>query len=214
MARKRKPGGRPDVGDLLSRFAQQEEEFLQREFLAPALPGGTVAVRLGGVICKIRIDPAGFQGWGVFQPVSHTTARLQREATLSERRDYLRLFPQFRLIVCRRAGASWFGSAASFGDRRLRLDGLAPINLAGEVQLFDCIRARYDGARFWFEETDTRHDPSRPRYLRAQLAERTEPEDLQCKGLTAEDLVAYLLNYLVPVRPPQYAAGPAAAPLA
>ena len=202
MARSKKSRGKPDVGELLNRFAQQEEEFLQREFLAPALPGGTVRVRLGGVICKMRIEPADFRGWGLFQPISHKNARLQREATLAERRSYLQILPQIRLIVCRRVGDSWYGSAASFGDSRIRLAGLAPINLAEEVQLFDCVRTRYDGSQFWFDEADMRHDPSRSAYLRSQLGEQTAPEGLDRSGLTAEERAAYELNYWELSQPP------------
>ena len=90
---------------------------------------------------------------GVFQPVSHTDALLVRQASLSERRSYLDLFPLMRQIICRRAGSTWFGSAASFGDTRFQMEGLATVNLAEEVQLFDCVRARYDGSRFWFDES-------------------------------------------------------------
>jgi hypothetical protein len=202
MARSRRPRDKPDVGRLLNRLAEQENEFLHREFLAPALPGGSVRVRIGGVVCKIRIEPTDFTGWGVFQPLSHTEAILARPATLAERRDYLRLFPLIRLIVCRRAGNAWYGSAASFGDARIRIEGLAPVHLAEEVQLFDCVCTRYDGSRFWFEGLDMRHDPAASAYLRSALHDRTEPADLQRPGLTAEERAAYELNYWQLVRPP------------
>jgi ferredoxin len=128
MTRRKQSRGKVDVGGLLNRLAAEEQQFLEREFFAPALPGGVVGVRIGGVVCRIRIDPPTFEGWGVFQPVSHTQARLVRKATLSERRGYLDLFPLIRQIVCRRAGNTWFGSAASFGDRRIRMEGLAVVN--------------------------------------------------------------------------------------
>ena len=115
MARSRRSRSKPDVDRLLSRLAAEEREFLRREFLAPALQGGTVRVRIGGVVCTIRVEPVDFRGWGVFQPVSHTEATLVRRATLSERRRYLDLFAQVRLIICRRAGDTGFGSAASSG---------------------------------------------------------------------------------------------------
>jgi hypothetical protein len=200
MARFNHPRRKPDVGDLLRQFAAEEDEFLEREFLAPALRGGTVRVRIGGVVCRIRIEPADFQGWGVFQPVSHSEAMLVRAASLGERRRYLDLLPMVRLILVRRVGRVWFGSTASFGDTRIRLEGLAPVDLADEVQLFDCIRTRYDGSRFWFDELDMRHDPARSAYLRSTLSERTDPGSLQRSGLTAEERAAYELNYWELVR--------------
>ncbi len=191
---------KPKVADLLNRFADEEAAFLQREFLAPALRGGVVGVRIGGVHCRVHIAPANFEGWGVFQPVSHTKAKLVRQATLSERRAYLKLFPLFRQIVCRRAGNTWFGAAASFGDSRLRMEGLAPLQLAEEVQLFDCVRTRYDGSRFWFDEADMRHDPGTAAYLRSSLNDLTSPDDLERSGLTVEERAAYELNFWERVR--------------
>lgn len=201
MARSKKPRGKPDVGKLLSRFAAQEADFLKQEFLAPALRGGQIRIRIAGVVCTVRIKPAAFAGWGVFQPNSHAEATLVRKASLAERRSYLELFPLVRLIICRRAGQVWHGSAASFGDRRIHLQGMAPVNLAEEVQLFDCVRTRYDGSRFWFHELDTRHDPAAAAYLRSALSDGAEPQDVRRRGLTPEERAAYELNYWEAVRP-------------
>ena len=115
---------KPNVHDLLNQLEAKEDAFLQQAFLAPALRGGSVQVRIAGAVCNMKIEPARFQGWGVFQPESHTSANLLREASSSERREYLKLFSQIRLIVCRRIGRIWFASAASFGDSRVRMEGI------------------------------------------------------------------------------------------
>jgi hypothetical protein len=202
MARSKRPDNRPDVNKLLNQFAAEEQEFLSRELLAPALRGGLINIRMSGVLCRMRTTPANFEGWGVFRPTSHTEANLVRPASLAERRNYLALFPMFRLIVCRRMGNIWFASAASFGDARINLEGMAPLGLAEEVQLFDCVRCRYDGSQFWFDERDMRHDPGTSAYLRAALADQTSPQDLERHGLTAEERAAYELNYWQLVQPP------------
>jgi hypothetical protein len=202
MARSNRPDNRPDVNKLLNQFAAEEQEFLGREFLAPALRGGLINVRISGVLCRMHTTPADFEGWGIFRPTSHTEANLVRPASLAERRNYLALFPMFRLIVCRRAGNTWFGSAASFGDARINIEGMAPLRLAEEVQLFDCVRCRYDGSQFWFDERDMRHDPGASAYLRAALADQAPPQDLERHGLTAEERAAYELNYWQLVQPP------------
>ena len=93
------------------------------------------------------------------------------------------------------------GAAASFGDARLRIEGLAPIELAEEVQSFDVVACRYDGATFWFDELDVRRDAATAAYLRGALAERTEPGELDRRGLTAEERAAYELNYWELARP-------------
>ena len=83
---------KPNVHDLLNQLEAKEDAFLQQAFLAPALRGGSVQVRIAGAVCNMKIEPARFQGWGVFQPESHTSANLLREASSSERREYLKLF--------------------------------------------------------------------------------------------------------------------------
>lgn len=197
---KRRPGKR-DVESMIDRLAAEEQQFFQQEFLAPSVQGGVVRVRMGGVLCELQIEPREFEGWGVFQPVSVRHARLVRQAGLAERRRYLDLFPLVRLIVCRRQGPRWFASAASFGDSRLRIEGLVRLELAEEVQPFDVVACRYDGANFWFDDLDPRRDPATAAYLRSALADRTAPDRLDRRGLTAEERAAYELNYWELVRP-------------
>lgn len=194
---------RHQTSALLRRLAAAENSFLEQEFLAPVVSGGVVRVRVGGVICKLRVEPAEFVGWGVFRPVSHTEALLEREASLAERRAYLKLLPDVRLVVCRRARDMWFGSAGRFGDGRIDLAGAAPIQLATEVQQFDVVSARFDGGLFWFDEVDRRHDPRQASYLREALSERVVPTEVARKGLTAEERAAYDLAYWELVRPPE-----------
>jgi hypothetical protein len=189
------------VAELLDRLGEEEQQFLSREFLAPAIRGGSVRVRIGGVVCRIRISPKDFEGWGVFRPRSHTIAELVGPATLAQRRQYLDIFPLVRLIVCRRRGTRWLGSAASFGDRRFRIEGLVPIELAEEVQTFDVVRCRFDGATFWFDEIDSRHDAAAASYLRHALEQTVDPVSLGRPGLTAEQRAAYEVNYWERLRP-------------
>lgn len=187
--------GRPVVDDLLRSLAAKEESFLTREFLAPAVTGGIVRVRIGGVVCRIQVEPPNFVGWGIFRPTSLTHAQLVRPASLRERRQYLELFPLIRVVLCQRSTDTWWGSAASFGDRRVQLEGLAPILLADDAQLFDCVATRYDGNMFWFDEVDSRRDPGVAAYLRQSLAQRLAPDDLARKGITAEERAAYEVSY-------------------
>ncbi|CAK9037477.1 Probable molybdopterin-synthase adenylyltransferase (MoaD protein adenylase) (Molybdopterin-converting factor subunit 1 adenylase) (Sulfur carrier protein MoaD adenylyltransferase) [Durusdinium trenchii] len=194
---------RHQASAALRRLAEAENAFLEQEFLAPVVQGGEVRIRVAGAICKLSVEPADFVGWGVFQPISHTEALLDREATLAERRAYLNLLPAVRLILCRRADEKWCGSAGSFGDSRIALDGAAPIQLTTEVQQFDVVRSRFDGGVFWFDEVDRRHDPRQASYLRESLAERVVPAEVARKGLTAEERAAYELAYWELIRPPE-----------
>ncbi len=196
-----------DVGELLHRLAAEEERFLQREFLAPSVRGSVAEVRIGGVVCRVRIEPRDFTGWGVFRPVSMTRARLVREAGLADRRRWLDLFPRVGLIVCRRHGSNWHGAAAHRGDARFRIEGLVPIEMAEEVQPFDVVAARFDGSSFWFDDLDPGGDPAAAAYLRGALQEQTAPEDLARPGLTPEQRAAYELGWWERIGPSGAEAG-------
>jgi hypothetical protein len=154
MARRR-------VNELLDRFAAAEERFLRSEFLAPALPGGVVQVRLEGVICRLRLD-GDFHGWGVFRPTGPATAALMRRATLAEQRRYLELFPRRRVILCLSQWGGWRAWPAHHGDRRFGPPALLPVRLVEDGQSFDVVQTRFDGAQSWVEQIDARADPRRP----------------------------------------------------
>lgn len=183
------------LNEALDRLAAAEAKFLAREFLAPILHGGRVQVRLAGVICQLHVQPADFEGWGVFKPLSHSQARLVRPATLAERQRYLRLFPLLRLILCRHEGEQWLAVPAHQADSRFRIQGAIPVRLAEEAQLFEVIETRFDGGQCWFERLDPRRDAGTAAYLRRALQDMIEPDNLRRPGLTAEERTAYALNY-------------------
>lgn len=189
MAKSRK------ISDALSRLAAAEERFLASEFLAPVVSGGQVQVRIAGVICSLKIQPADFAGWGVFHPVSHSEAKLVRQAKLAERQRYLELFPSVRLILVGQYENQWLAVPAHRGDSRFRIEGAVPVQLIEDAQLFEVIEARFDGTRFWYAGLDSRWDPATARYLRQEMDRLTQPEQLQRPGLTAEERAAYTMKY-------------------
>jgi|SRR5579883_578082 len=189
MAKSRK------ISDALSRLAAAEERFLASEFLAPVVSGGQVQVRIAGVICALKIQPADFTGWGVFRPATHGEAKLVRPAKLAEQQRYLELFPLIRLILIGQDENSWLAVPAHRGDSRFRIEGAVPIQLIEDAQLFEVIETRFDGVRFWFAGLDSRWDPATARYLRQEMDRLTPPEQLQRLGLTAEERAAYAMKY-------------------
>jgi hypothetical protein len=184
-----------DVTDALNRLAAAEERFLAGEFLAPALRGSDVQVRIAGVICRLKIEPRDFEGWGVFKPTSHSAARLVRPARLAERERYLQLFPLVRLILAGRADDQWLALPAHQADRRLRLEGPVPVRLVEDAQLFEVIECRFDGQQFWYAAPDARRDPAMATYLRQALEQMVGPDQLARPGLTAEERAAYAAQY-------------------
>jgi hypothetical protein len=183
------------VNDALKRLAAAEERFLASEFLAPAIRSGQVQVRIAGVICRLQIQPADFEGFGIFRPASPTQANLVRPAKLAERQRYLNLFPLVRLILSDRQDETWLAVAAHRADSRFHIEGMVPVRQVEDAQLFEVIQARFDGCHFWFAGVDPRGDAARATYLRQALDKLVPPDKLSRPGLTAEERLAYAANY-------------------
>jgi hypothetical protein len=183
------------IHESLERLAAAEQRFLAGEFLAPALRGGTIQVRLAGVICRLNIQPTDFEGFGVFRPRSHTQAELVRPARLAERQRYLELFPLVRLILASKQDEQWLAVPAHRGDGRVRIAGLVPVCLVLDAQLFEVIESRFDGVHFWYAGPELRWDAATAAYLRQALEQEIEPEKLKRAGLTAEEREAYAVAF-------------------
>ena len=180
------------IDDILNRLEAAESDFLQREVLAPVLPGRGVVVRIAGIICTLAVTGKRFAGWGVLRPQTLKTAALVRPATLAEVAAYLKLFPALRLIVVARAGRQWYALPASQGERGIQLNGPAPVSLAeAGIQPFETVVARFDGHFFWYERRDSRSNPALAAYLREALDAGTPTGALRKSGLSPEERAAY-----------------------
>jgi hypothetical protein len=192
---------RKKLDDALNRLAAQEDNFLSAEFLAPVVRGGggRVGVRIANVVCDIRITPRDFEGFGVFKPESHVSARLARPATMSERRKYLELFPRVSLVIRSRTNESTTAAAvgSNAADARFSAGSETEVRLVEqEVELFDTVMARFDGRHFWFDQLDPRADPSTAPFLRQALVNMIDPALVdQRPALSPGQRLAYLLNY-------------------
>lgn len=181
------------VHDLLDRMESAEEAFLQTEFLAPVLPGGSVRVRIAGLICTLQVEMPFEPGWAILKPLAMDRARVVDRASLRQVRDYLVLFPQVRLLLLARAGRDWLALPAHRGDTRFQFGGPVQVHLATGVEPFQQIVARFDGTFFWYQGLDRRRSAAIAAYLREALAAETPPDDLHKATLTAEERGAYRL---------------------
>jgi hypothetical protein len=186
---------RKQLRETLERLAAAEEKAYASSFLAPMPRGGVVRIRIAGVVCRLKVKPQDFEGWGVFRLTSASTAELVRPARLVERRRYLDLLPLLRLIVCLRKGSHWLAIPAHQSDGRFRIEGLIPIRLVEEAQQFEVLLTRFDGSQCWYDEPDPRRDPGTAAYLREALNTMIEPQQLIRPGLSAEERAAYAINY-------------------
>lgn len=180
------------IDDILNRLEAAEDDFLQRDVLAPVLPGRGVIVRIAGIVCTLRVTGKRFTGWGVLRPQTLRTATLVRPATPAEVSAYLRLFPTLRLIVVAREGRQWYALPASQGEKGVQLSGPVPVLLAEEdIQPFETVFARFDGHFFWYERRDNRRNPALAAYLREALDAGILAENVRKRGLSAEERAAY-----------------------
>jgi len=81
------------------------------------------------------------------------------------------------------------------GDTRFHIEGMVPVRLVEEAQLFEVIQARFDGSQFWYAGNDPRWDPAIASYLRQALDQMVVPEKLNRSGLTDEERQTYASNY-------------------
>src|SRR5688572_7910527 len=186
---------RKKIHDAMDRLAAEERKFLDAEFLAPVLRGGDVTVRIAGVVCRMRVTPRDFEGFGVFKPASHAEAKLVRPASMGERRKYLTLFPRVLLVVSMRSSRATQAVPSNAADARFSVEGEVEVRLPEDAEVFDTVAARFDGSQFWFDEIDSRADPAAAPYLRQALSNMVEPKLLDRPALTPGHRIAYLLNY-------------------
>src|SRR5581483_11917719 len=184
-----------EIFAAMDRLALAERQFLRADFLAPVVRGRGVAVRISGVRCILNVQPADFEGWGVFRPVSHMIARCVGNASMAQRRRYLDLLPAVRLVVCGIDGRQLLAVPANPSDGRFQLDGAAQVMLADTTELFESVLVRFDGAGFWFDEADALGDPALAAYLRRSLVAMVAPERLEHAGIETGHRVAYAREY-------------------
>jgi len=197
------------IDEVLDRLEAAENEFAGRELMAPvvgpeagpAAGRAEVAVRIAGVICRLRtIDdlPRGFRGWAILRALSTSRARFVGEAGLAQVAAYLALFPVLKLLTLRLADARWLCMAAHAGDLRFSIQGVIPLELPEEgLEPLETVIARFDGRQFWYERRDPGRDPAVAAYLRNALGDvgrdglPPEARELQKRGLTPEERAAY-----------------------
>jgi hypothetical protein len=184
-----------NILDVLPRLARDERDALACQFVAPAMRGSNVVAGIQGVRCSFAVEPEGFDGWGVFQPIDHDRAALVRMATPGERMEYLRKFPTACLILCAWRYPHWDAVLANPSDRRFPIKHPAPVCFAGTAQQFDTVRARFDGERFLFESPHAHSDPDLAALLRKTLQWGIDPRKLRCPELTPGLRNAYAMAH-------------------
>jgi hypothetical protein len=199
MTKEQKP--KIDARALIARLNRESSTLLQREIVAPLLPGGRIRTRVGGMLHEFRLTSK-FVGWGRFRPINEREAEVQGEAMPWERGGYLELFPALRVVLLwpdnnpERPGTWW---AVPFNDSeaRQRFGVKAeplPIFLCDPTngaERFERVVARVDGRVLWFEGPDTLADPTHAEWLRDAAAAIDNLERF-LSGLASSERMALL----------------------
>jgi hypothetical protein len=157
------------------------------------IAGGKTQVRIAGVRCEMAVEPRDFAGWGVFRPLSHSLARLDRPAKLAERHQYARVLPNIGVILLEKlANHGWLAQPAQPHDN-LGADELVVVHLVEDAEQFDIIQSCFDGQRLWYVDLDSRHDPAASAFLRESLANKVLPRALERRGLSPQQHAAYAI---------------------
>ena len=185
-----------DLLAIVSEIAKQEKELHGQTFLAPYVGGGKVRLRLDGIVYEMSINSCP-EGYGIMQVVAPGKAVFVQPAPLSMVKAYLGLFPRIRLVLIDKFDGIWWALGAGSGTQKIQLSGPVPVLLAdSSAATLETANCRFDGASFWFEGIDRKRDPAISRQLRKELADETETEKLQCKGMVPSEKLVYKMLWL------------------
>lgn len=194
-----------NIHQLLNQIADQENQLLQTQFLAPCVRGGQLRTKVAGMVYNFNPQPSNFEGWGIFQPVSPKQAKLTKEADLPEIVEYLQNFPAIRLFLAHilpnqakhnpGEKQTWLAYPVNESDMQQRTGFLkpVPVYLVSDGAAFETIIARWDGKNWWFEEIDRRADIEPLEHLKSALKNVIYPKKLRFKGITPEMRIIYEL---------------------
>ncbi|MGI9174551.1 MAG: hypothetical protein ACR2GR_04455 [Rhodothermales bacterium] len=185
---------------LIERLAAQERRLQHAVFLAPVVAGGSVRVRVEGLVYTFRLADSAFEGWGLLRARDAATAEVVGAPRPAQVGDYWRRLQRGRLrLAFSLHGRTWLAVPAFPSDARTpqgegKLSGglrPVPVHLVERARPLARIVARWDGGSFWFEAVDRRADPHKAEALREALRRETTPEALRVPHLTPEDRAAY-----------------------
>lgn len=201
MSKPRKP--KPDVHALVARLNKASKALLERELVAPLLPGGKIRTRLGGMVYEFKLKGE-FVGWGRFRPLNERSVEPLGEALPWERSAYLELFPVLRVLLLwpdtnaeRSRSGIWWAWPFNESDARQRFGFTGeplPVFLCDPTngaERFERVLARVDGGTLWFDGPDLLADPTHAEWLRDATAQEEIP-DTFLPGLASSERLALL----------------------
>lgn len=180
-----------DIHKLINKLAEEEESFLKLSFLAPAVKGGSVGVRIQGIVCRFVLENSEFSGWGIFEPVSLERVRLLRPAGRALIRRYLDRLTPLELIIADGAGAARSAILAHPAGSPVKIKAPVVVHLVERAEQFRHVVARFDGFNFWFDRLHPGRNPATAAFLRKALDGDLDVEHLNRPGLLPQEKRMY-----------------------
>jgi hypothetical protein len=190
-----------NIRALIGKLNQESKQLLEREIIAPLLPGGKIRTRIAGMMYEFKLKGK-FAGWGRFHPLNEREAEPLGEALPWERGAYLEQFPALRVILLwpdfdsRRPG-TWWALPFNESDARQRFGFEAeplPVFLCDPTngaERFERVVARVDGKTLWFDGLDTLADSTHAEWLRDTTSDMEHLETF-FPGLAGSERLALL----------------------
>lgn len=183
-----------NISNLFKKLADEETKFFDSEFFSPVIRNNPVRIQISGIILTLQVEPKDFQGWGIFQTINQKTARLVEEASISQKQEYLNLYPKFSFVVSNQQDRI-LGILFDQNDSRVKIQGQIPIFLCEDTRLFDTVDARWDGQNFWYECHSSFRSPKIASELRDAFSNEVEPEDIAISGMNPTEKLAYQVAF-------------------
>ena len=181
---------------LIQSLAEQEQSLTHQPFMAPCILKGKIRVKLSGLLCTLKPQPANYEGWGIFEATDTHTAVYQKPVKRTKVDAYLNLFPSLRVrLAFHLQGRTWLAYPQYEGDMRQRFGHVKPIvvHLVKGCSRFEPIVVRWDGSSFWWQKSDRSSSIVHTKKLRQALRQEILSTDLSFSGLTPEMKVVYRL---------------------
>jgi len=186
-----------NVLDLIKDMGKKEKSISKSIFISPIFNTDQVVTSVSGLIHKLYIPKITKPGWYKIKPSNLNRAKVVGEADFLEIDQYLKNLYKVRIIVVYKDKDIFYGIPLKNNNIGLDFSQPVPIYLVSEdqVQFFDMITCRFDGANVWYHESDMSNDPAKAEYLRDQFDKYNDPKKIQYKGLTVEEKLAYSLRH-------------------
>ena len=145
---------------LIDKIHQQVEDFKGQEFVAPYLGGNKIVIRMNGLVLTLEVkgifNREMMDSLLVWETPDGKVAIPIRKTTTSQLEEYMKLFPEVRILITKTESWGYHGIMSRTGTGRIRFDGEVPIiNLYPFMigELFDEITCRYDGQTLFYHST-------------------------------------------------------------